>query len=170
MEKKTLQIIALAAGIALAATAGLTVLATGGDSDGKDGGSLLSRLHGDGHHSHGGGGHHDAMHAVIEDLNLNPDQAAHLDKIHEVMNSFHAKGPGAMTELHDELMAQFQQGGLDNSSMRLVVDDHVEQIREMGYAVTDELVALVNSLDTTQRDTLNRHLQEAQARHHPHGD
>jgi len=169
MEKKTLQIIALAAGVALTATAGIAVLATGGDSNGKDGGSFLSRLHG--HHLHGGGGHHhDAMHAVIEELSLKPDQVAHLDKIHEVMGGFHAKGPGAMVELHNELVAQFQQGGLDNNSMRLVVDDHVEQIREMGYAVTDELVALVNSLDATQRDTLHRHLQEAQAQHHPQGD
>ena len=74
-----------------------------------------------------------------------------------------------MAELHEQLVAQFERGNLETDELRGLIDVHVEQIRERAYAVTDELVALVNTLDATQREILSKHLQALHEGHHGHG-
>lgn len=161
MAKGTVSIVAIIAGLALAGALGVTV----GGSDGS-GGGFIGHLNKLGHHLHGGDHHHDQMTQLIEQLALTPDQHRHLEKVHEIIGN-HGRGePGPMVELHEQLMAQFQEGQIENEEIRRTIDDHVEQIRQMAYDVTDELVALVNGLDAAQRETLMAHLQGTQDSSH----
>ena len=139
MTRRTLQIAAIIAAVALVGTVSLTVIATGGGS-GPQGGGFLSHLHQFGRHLHGGTQHHDQMARLI-------------------VGSFGSEGHGSMAELHDQLVSQFEHGYIETAEIRQVIDGHVEQIREVAYVVTDELVALVNGLDAKQRETLLAHLR-----------
>jgi hypothetical protein len=168
MAKRVVLVAAIIAAVALGATASLVVLATSGGSVGQ-GGGLLRHLHGVGQHMHGADQHHGEMARLIERLELTADQRRHLDRVHEIFGAHGDGAPGAMERLHEELMAQFEQGDLDAGEIRGVVDEHVEQMREMAYAVTDEIVALVNGLDARQRDIVLEHLQAGHAGHQGHG-
>ena len=158
MTRRNFQIAAIIAAVALVGTVSLTVIATGGGS-GAQGGGFLSHLHQLGRHLHDGGQHHDRMARLIEQLELTPAQLQRLEKIHEIVGSFGSEGHGSMAELHDQLVAQFEHGYIETGEIRQVIDGHVEQIRDVAYVVTDELVALVNGLDARQRETLLAHLQ-----------
>ena len=169
MAKGTFQIVAIIAAVALVGTVSLTVIATGGDSESKGEGGFLRQLHALGHNLHGGGHHQDHMAEVIEQLELTPEQLQRLEKVHEIIGSYGSDGHGSMAELHEKLVAQFGQGHVEADEIRLVIDGHVDEMREMAYAVTDELVALVNGLDATQREILLTHLQGNQEGHQLHG-
>ena len=158
MTRRTLQIAAIIAAVALVGTVSLAVIATGGGS-GPQGGGFLSHLHQFGRHLHGGGQHHDQMARLIEQLELTPAQLQRLEKIHEIAGTFGSEGHGSMAELHNQLVSQFEHGYIETTEIRQVIDGHVEQIREVAYVVTDELVALVNGLDAKQRETLQAHLR-----------
>jgi Spy/CpxP family protein refolding chaperone len=166
-------VVTVAAAVAvviLIGTVGLSVLAgVGGSGDPQSG--LLSRVYHAGMRLHGGGHHescqdeHDGpcgeMARLIEQLDLTPDQHRHVERIHEIMKAHHGSGSGSMVELHEKLVAQLGRGEeVDRAEIRRVVDEHVAQIRSMAYAVTDELVALANSLDTRQREILQEHLRD----------
>ena len=159
--------IAIIAAVALVGTLGLTVMATS-DGSGSQGGDLLRQLYRLGHHLHGGGHHQDHMAGLIEQLELTPDQLQRLEKIHEIMGAYGSKGSGSMAELHDRLLAQFEQGHIETDEIRQVIDGHVEQMRETAYSVTDELIALVNGLDARQREIVLTHLQGNREQHHSH--
>ena len=170
MAKGTFQIVAIIAAVALAGAVGMTVIATDGDSGSADReGGFLRQLHQLGHHLHGGGHHQDHMAEVIEQLELTPEQLQRLEKIHEIIGRYGSEGHGSMAELHEKLVAQFEQGHVETDEIRLVVDGHVDEMREMAYAVTDELIALVNGLDATQREIMLSHLQGNQEGHQLHG-
>jgi Spy/CpxP family protein refolding chaperone len=111
----------------------------------------------------------DQMAQLIEELELTPDQQQRLEKLHEIFGAYHSQGSGSMFMLHNELVEQFRRGGLETDEIRRTIDEHVEQIREMAYAGTDELVALVNGLDARQREIVLTHLQGSQEEHHSHG-
>ncbi len=169
MAKKTLQIVAIVAAIALVGMVSLTVTATGGDSDSESG--LLRRFHqmvGQ-HMSHGGPHHQDHMGAFIEQMELTPDQRQRLEKAHEIAGTFGSEGHASMAEAHRQLMSQFEQGYVDVDEVRGMIDGHLEQMRDVAYAVTDELIPLVNELDATQRETLLAHLGGLQEAQHGHG-
>jgi Spy/CpxP family protein refolding chaperone len=154
MARTTLQIVAIVFFVALVGTVGMTVKAV------NDSGSPGS-AGGFSHHMHGGGHHPDPMAALIEELELNPDQQQQLDKIHEILRGYHGGEHNPMSRLHNELVSQFERGSLDALQIRQVVDEQVEQMREMAYLATDELVALVNGLDNRQREILLQHFEEA---------
>ena len=40
-----------------------------------------------------------------------------------------------------------------------MIDRHLEQLRTTAYSVTDDLVALINSLDAEQREIVMTHIQ-----------
>lgn len=160
MSQRTILIAALTVAVALAGSIGLTVMATGDGSEGENGG-FLQHLHRVGNHMHGGAGHHDQMSALIDELQLTPDQLQRLERVHEIIgNAHHGDGRGTMAVLHEQLMAQIEQGRIESDEIRLVIDSHVEQIRTMAYAVTDELIELANGLDARQREILLAHLRE----------
>ena len=71
-----------------------------------------------------------------------------------------------MVALHDELVSQFERGPVETAEIRRAVDGQIEEMRVMAYAVTDELVALVNELDETQRGMVLEHLQHIGAGDH----
>jgi len=168
MAKRMFPIVAVIAAVALVGTVSLTVIATGDDSADREGG-FLRQLHQLGHYVHGGAHHQNHMAGLIEQLELTPDQLQRLEKVHEIIGTYGSEGPGSMAELHDKLVAQFEQGQVETDEIRLVIDGHVEQIRDVAYAVTDELIALVNELDATQREIMLEHLQGNQEGHHLHG-
>jgi len=164
MKKGTFQIVAAIAVAALVGAAGLTVMATGSDTEGK-GGGFMGRL---AHHLHGGDHHMGQMAQLIEELELTPDQQQRLEKLHEIFGAYHSQGSGSMFKLHNELVEQFRRGDLETDEIRRTIDEHVEQIRETAYAGTDELVALVNGFDARQREIMMTHLQGNQAGHDSH--
>jgi len=168
MERRTLQIVVIIAAVGLAALASVSVIAIGGDSKAEES-RVMSLVHRLGEHLHGGGHHKDHMGQLIDQLDLTPDQLQHLDKIHEIIGSYGGKSHGSMAELHDDLVAQFERGYVETDEIRQVIDGHVEQMRVTAYAVTDELVALINGLDEKQREIVLAHLQGAPEGHHGHG-
>jgi Spy/CpxP family protein refolding chaperone len=109
------------------------------------------------------------MAELIEQLQLTAEQQQRLDRIHEALGDFHGGSHDPMVELHNELMSQFESGYIENAEIRRVIDEHVEQIRETAYVVTDELVGLVNALDERQRGIVQEHLDAARDRDHGHG-
>lgn len=165
MRKTSLQIAAILAALVLVTAVGLTVAATGGGS-GEEEGGFFQHLHEMGHHLHHGGHHHGGMDQLIEQLELTPDQRQHLEKVHEILGTFGSEGHGSLAELHEQLVGQVVQGEIETGAVRAIVDVHLEQVRDMAYAVTDELIALVNGLDATQRETLLAHLREHGEGHH----
>lgn len=167
MAKRTFQVVAILAALAVVGLVTLTVTAKGGG--GEEGGGLVRHLHDMAHHLHQGDHHHQHMARLIEQLNLTPDQLQHLEKVHEIVGSFGSDGHASMAELHEQLVARVEEGDLDAYEIRAIVDGHIEQIRTIAHAVTDEVVALVNGLDAAQRETLLTHLQETvEAGHHGH--
>jgi len=152
MASKTFQIVAIIAAIAFVGTVTLAVVAVGSDGDGQ-GGGFIQQLHRLGQNLHGGGGHHDAMAQLVEQLELTPDQQQRFEKIHEIVGSYGDGGHASMLDLHEELVTQFERGQIGTAEIRRTIDGHIEQLRGMAYAVTDELVALVNELDESRRSS-----------------
>ena len=123
---------------------------------------------------HHGGHHQGPMAQVIERLELTPDQVQRLEKIQEIIGAYGSEGHAPMGQLHDRLVPLVEQGYVEPDEVRQIIDGHLEQISGMAYAVADELVALVNELDATQRETLLEHLKGSDheghgGRHHGHG-
>jgi len=169
MTKRPILIVTTLVAVVVAGLLGWSVVAESNEAAGENGG-FLQHLH-QASYSHGdGGGHHQAMGQLIDELDLRPDQQRHMEKIHEIIGAAHDSGNDPMARLHERLVTQYgQYGSLDSVELKQEIDGHVEEIRAVAYAFTDELVALVNGLDATQRETLLRHLQEADAGRHGHG-
>ncbi len=166
MTTKILGIVTIVAGVVLAGAAGVTVMATG-DGSADDGRGFLDRVHRWAQGMHGEG-RHDRMADLIEQLELTPDQVQRLESVHRI--GWQGPNPHAsMAELHDLLVTQFEQGRVEGAEIRRFIDEHVEQIRLMAYDATDELVALVNSLDERQRGIVREHLQGHGSRGLGHG-
>jgi len=168
MASRTLQIIAIIAAFALVGTVTLAVVATG-DESGDRGGGFLRRLHELGQTLHGGGHHQDPMAQVIEQLELTPEQMQRFERIHEIAGNFGHGGDKTMLELHESLVTQFKQGYVETDELRGAIDAHLEEFRGMAYAVTDELVALINELNEAQREVLLEHLEGTGSGDHGHG-
>ena len=168
MVSRTLQIVTLVGVLTLGGAIGMAVFAADGNGDGRDEG-FFRHLHELGQRLHGGGGHHDAMSGLIEQLELTPDQLQRFGKIHEIVGSYHDGGQASMADLHEELVTQFESGEVGTAEIRRTIDGHLEQIRGLAYAVTDEIVALINELDDAQREILLNHLEQARSADHGHG-
>ena len=156
MAGKTLQIVATIAAVAVAGTVTAAVVVSG-DSVGEGGGLIAHLHHMVGQHLHGGGGQHDHSAQIVERLNLTPDQLQRFEKINEIVESYGDGGHAAMMELHEELVTQFERGEVRTAEIRRVIDGHITE-PAVASALTDELVALVNGLDDTQRGILLEHL------------
>jgi Spy/CpxP family protein refolding chaperone len=158
MTSRTLRITGIVAAVAAAGLM-LTVVAFGG-GDSRPGAFLHF-----GHHAHGGDcghGEHEHFAALVADLDLSDDQHRHLESIHEIFGSQHS----AVEDVHAELMQwtidRLEQGDLTAAEVREVIDQRLEQVRNIAYQIGDEAVAFANSLDDTQRGVLVEHLRQAQ--------
>lgn len=160
MARKTFRTGSMIALAALIAMGSFTVPASG---DGEDGGGFLHQIHALVEHHLQHGGQHEAD--FLDQLNLTPDQAQRLEKIHEAFETYGSEGHSSMQELHNRLVAQVEQGHVDAGEIHSAIDAHLEQVRGVAYAVTDELVGLVNDLDAQQRETLLAHLQGGREGH-----
>ena len=146
----------IAASILSLALAGTFVI--GGDHG--NGGGFFSHLHEIGEHIHGSDHHRNGMARLIDELELSDDQLSHLERIHEAVDRFEHHPGGSMQELHELLISQFHAGAIDEAEVRGMIDQHLEQIRGTAYAVTGEMVTLINGLDTRQREILMQHIGE----------
>ncbi len=181
MAKITLQASAIVLAVSLVAfvsfTAGATAGATGesaaGDS-GESGKSFLQHLHSIGSQIHGnawshghrgGGGFRHHMDELVNQLDLSQEQTERLQAIHRTFESHGGKVDGSMAGLHDQLVEQFEQGHIEADAVRQMIDEQLAEIRSVAYSVTDELLALVNSLDAGQRELVLAHLQGDHAGH-----
>jgi len=106
---------------------------------------------------------------VIEQLELTPEQMQRFERIHEIAGNFGHGGDKTMLELHESLVTQFKQGYVETDELRGAIDAHLEEFRGMAYAVTDELVALINELNEAQREVLLEHLEGTGSGDHGHG-
>ena len=159
MAGKTLQIVATVAAVAVAGTVTAAVVVSGDSADQGAVGLIAHFHHMVGQHLHGGGGQHDRSAQIVERLNLTPDQLQRFEKINEIVESYGDGGHEAMMELHEELVTQFERGEVRTAEIRRVIDGHITE-PAVASALTDELVALVNGLDDTQRRILLEHLPQ----------
>ena len=177
MAKRVFQALAIVLAVSLVAlvsfTAGSAAGSTVGDS-GESGESFLERMHsiglqfhhkGEGHGRHGGGGFWHHMGELVNQLELSQEQTERLEAIHRTFESLGSKADGSMTELHDQLVEQFEQGYIEADAVRPMIDEHLAEIRTVAYSVTDDLFALVNSLDEKQREIVLAHLKGGHAGH-----
>lgn len=164
MFTRTFQIVAIIGVLAV----GTATLAYMGAGQGEGDGGFFHHLHKLGSHLHGGG-HHDHMAELVDQLELTPDQMQRFEKIHEIMASHGSGNRDAMVQLHDSLVEQFESGQIGTAEIRRTIDAHVEEMRAIAYAVTDELVGLINELDGRQRGIVLEHLEGAKARGRGHG-
>jgi len=108
--------------------------------------------------------HHCGVHGliadVVDDLNLNSEQQARLDTIHQLIESHLTALHQAQAEHHDQWLARVEQGEMNQDEVRQAVDAHIEEARTLAYQVSEELVPLLNSLSDEQRTTLVRRLGE----------
>jgi len=171
MTRRTIQVLAIIAAIAVVATASVTVMttrATGNQAAASTSANVIHRLHGMMRNLHGGHDHQDPMAGLIERLKLTPEQLERFEEIQRIAGSYHRAGRGSMHELHEQLIARFEQGRVSTDEIRPVIDDHLETLREMAYAMTDQMIALVNDLDAAQREILLEYLQEGDRDHTSH--
>ncbi len=175
MANITFQALALVSAVSLVSlgsfSAGATDVSAGGDS-GEGGESFLQnlhsiayRLHGGDNGQRGGGGFWDHMGELVNQLDLSEEQTQRLDALHRSFESHRGMADGSMAELHDQLVEQFEQGDIEADPIRQMIDQHLEEIRTMAYSATDDLTALVNSLDEKQREIVLAHLQGDHAGH-----
>lgn len=104
---------------------------------------------------------HQAIGALIQRLDLNDDQEKHIEAIHHIMAERLHAAPEAHRSHVKIFLGRVESGYIDPMEARQTVDAHINQMRHNAYRVTDEMVALINSLDSTQREILVEHLQEA---------
>jgi len=161
MAGKIGQIVATMAAVAVAGTVTVAVVVSG-DSAGQESGLIAHLHHMVGQHLHGGGGQADHSTQIIKGLNLTPDQVQRFEKINEIVESYGNGGHEAMMALHEELVTQFERGEVSTAEIRRVIDGHITE-PAVASALTDELVALVNGLNDTQRAILLEHLPQTGA-------
>ena len=176
MIKRTFQALAIVLAVSLVAFAGFATGAANGSASGDSGGesgntgtSFFERLHSIGRqlHQHGGvHGHHGGgegffrhVGELVKQLDLSPEQTERLEAIHRTLESRGVTPDGSMAELHDQLVEQFQQGYIEADAVERMIDQQLAEIRTIAYSVTDDLLALVNSLDAGQREIVLAHLQ-----------
>ncbi len=162
MKKKKLLISALIVGAL--ALAGLSVIAAGSGQLRAHGMAFLG--------GHGGCGGHHAMFHLIEALNLDSEQKVRVEALHKILMSQWTGRAEARDEHLQQLIERVEQGTADRAEARQLIDEHLEQLREVAYRSSDEIVALVNSFDGEQRALVVDHLQKVREKmggHHGMG-
>lgn len=111
----------------------------------------------------GHGGMHHAVAGLISEMDLRPDQQAHIDAIHDILSDRLAAHHGGIAEHLEVVIGRIEDGTLNATEARLHIDAKMDTMRSTAYLVSDELIALVHSLDDEQRKMLTEHLEHAQA-------
>lgn len=106
---------------------------------------------------------HERMGELITALGLNDAQYQHIENIHALMSDRLLRGDHAHGVHLAVLTTLIEDGRLSQDATRSLVDQHVDQLRHLGYQLGDELVALLGSLDEDQRAILATHLDHAAA-------
>lgn len=119
------------------------------------------------HFSHGGPVQ---MLSFVRQLDLREDQLQYLDNLHQIAAGVHDRRADHHGEHAAHVAAKLTAGErFEAADARALVDGHIEQARATAYAVTDELVAFLNSLDEEQRALLAKHLDAHAEKGGPHG-
>ncbi|MEM7051023.1 MAG: hypothetical protein AAF604_15240 [Acidobacteriota bacterium] len=115
------------------------------------GGWLFAGAHGQDSHS---------PESVLAELDLNPEQMRQIHAIHGMVSS-HWNGAHLHGQHLQALVRHAADGELSREEIRQTVDAGVEQMRQRGYALADEMTALLESLDSHQYTLLMEHLEKA---------
>jgi Spy/CpxP family protein refolding chaperone len=111
---------------------------------------------------HGHCGHMEEVHgkveAILDKLNLTPEQRAHVDRAHAIIEDKIREHESTRMGDMDGILSAIGDGTLDRMQVQQKIDSHVEQFRRVAYDVSDELVGFVNSLDAAQRAMLKDEL------------
>ena len=134
---------------------------------GANGFAICFYSHGSGKFSgaHGGGRDHSGgegfwRHAgeMVSRLDLSPEQTERLESIHRTFESQGVAVHRSIEELHSQLIEQFRQGEIETDAVRELIDRQLSELRIVAFSVTDDLFALLNSLDREQREIVLAHL------------
>ena len=151
MKQKTLVVILTGALLAI----GLIGFAVGASGGAFGHGGSLSCDDARAHHHH--------LMELIDELELNDSQRQHLDGIHHRLMARWNDRDRIHTETLAWTLERLEHGGLQGAETQMLIDQHLEELRTLAHGVSDELIALVDSLDEDQRAVLIAHLQDAQA-------
>ncbi|MEM1178145.1 MAG: hypothetical protein AAGM22_07370 [Acidobacteriota bacterium] len=102
----------------------------------------------------------------LRSLELRDDQIEHLHNIHGLVHGARDRHVGGAGSHALQVAEKLDSGELfTEDEGRAQVDFLLEHTRSTAYAATDEIVALLNSLDTEQRTLLSEHLVTVAALH-----
>ncbi|ANM31715.1 hypothetical protein ABI59_22400 [Acidobacteria bacterium Mor1] len=147
--------LAVTATLILAGAGALGITMSGEDS------KLHEHLRHLGHHIHGshGGSGHGSMAGLFEEGELDTQQLERLVAADRAFTEFHRNGFGSMQELHERLLAEYENGATDAASVRGIVDQQFDRMREAAYRVTDEMIRAMDTLDEPQKRRVLEHLK-----------
>ncbi len=98
--------------------------------------------------------------ALSQELELDDEQRLHLentrDLVHERRDEMRAEREARFAELTESIEA----GAVDRDRVHGLIDTKAEQLRATAHQVADELIALVESMDQSQRERLVERLEE----------
>ncbi len=148
---------------ALALTATLLLAGAGalGISMSGEEGKLHEHLRHLGHPIHGshGGAGHGSMASLFAEGELDSRQLERVVDADRAFAEFHRNGFGSLQELHERLLAEYESGATDAASIRGIVDQQFDRMRQAAYKVTDEMIGAMDTLDEAQRRRVLEHLK-----------
>lgn len=113
---------------------------------------------------HRGGG--PAVFQLLRELNLRDEQIQHLENLHGIADEVRGRHAGSAGQHAAHVAEKLDSNAVfTGDEARLLVDTHLEQMRTTAYTATDEITALLNSLDADQRAVLSSHLNQVAELH-----
>ena len=117
-----------------------------------------------GHHPGARGRAEREIQALVDDLELSPEQLQRVERVKALIHEHHDRA-GAEREAHVQKLRQaVAQGNIDANEVQHQMDEKLEEMRQLSHTLADELVPLVNSLNDEQRELVLAKLDRLQAR------
>ena len=98
------------------------------------------------------------------ELELNAEQQERLARVRDIAIEHRESMMAEREERFPELVAAIEAGDIDEVEVQGRIDEKLEEARGVLHRVSSELVALVNSMDESQRSRLARRLEEMHER------
>lgn len=95
---------------------------------------------------------HRAM--LVKDLDLNEQQQADLDGIHELIKSKHEAHAAERGQHFEMVLDAVEAGDIDDQAVHDHIDARLDEMRVSMHEIADEVIAFVRGLDDEQRTTL----------------
>jgi len=105
-----------------------------------------------GHHPGARGRAEREVQALVDDLELSPEQLQRVEQVKALIHEHHRQA-GAEREAHFQTVRQaIAQGNVDASEVQQQLDAKLEEMGQLAHTIADVLVPLVNSLNDQQRE------------------